>query len=104
MGRSVDGMTVASEASTRSLGSEQSNISWFEGAASLPNKSPEVPPSPGGRSAEAQLEASTRAMESLLNSDALAQESSSSKPPPRPPIVSPAAPQAAVNCADAPAA
>jgi len=100
MGRSVDGMTVASEASTRSLGSEQSSISWFEGAAPLPNKPPEVPPSPGVRSAEAKLEASTRAMESLLNSDALAHESSSSKPPTRPPPHSPAAPRAAVNCAD----
>ena len=92
MSSSVDLMTVASEASTRSLGSEQSNMSWFEGASSLslqhkmPEKLDSVPPFPGtrsadshletkfvessgsARSAEAQLEASTREyMESLLN-------------------------------------
>jgi hypothetical protein len=71
IGSSVDRMTVASEASTRSLGSEQStmSVSGFESAHALPHKSPpdNVPPSPGPRSAEAQLEASKRAMESLLS-------------------------------------
>ena len=70
IGGSVDRMTVASEASTRSLGSEQStmSVSWLDAAQALPHKSQpdNVPPSPGSRSAEAQLEASKRAMESLL--------------------------------------
>jgi hypothetical protein len=97
MGRSVDGMTVASEASTRSLGSEQSSMSWFEGAA---HKSPaDVPPSPGGRSAEAQLEASTRAMESLLNSDALGHPASEKAPAPSPSNPVSQAADAAVSCA-----
>ena len=85
IGSSVDMMTVASEASTRSLGSEQSSTScWFEGSIplcgiieeSLPQKThthilPDAPPSATAQLwAEAQLEASTRAMESLLNPEA----------------------------------
>ena len=94
IGGSVDLMTVASEASTRSLGSEQSSMSWFEGPTntlppkSMPdnyNNSYHVPPSPGARSAEAQLEASTRAMESLLNSNNSDARAAAPKPPPAPP-------------------
>ena len=58
---------------TRSLGSEQStmSVSGFEGSQALPNKSATdsvpLPLAPAPRSAEAQLEASKRAMESLLS-------------------------------------
>jgi len=65
----VDLMTVASEASTRSLGSENSNMSLYEWSApcfcpALANSS--IPASPSCRSAEAALEASTKVMVSLL--------------------------------------
>ncbi|EKX32878.1 hypothetical protein GUITHDRAFT_120945 [Guillardia theta CCMP2712] len=65
----ADLMTVASEASTRSLGSENSGVSLYEWSApcfcpALANCP--VPPSPCCRSAEAALEASTKVMVSLL--------------------------------------